>query len=156
MAKKIFATIIVAILLLGICIVATGCPKEKTHDVSIRIVRMERYDYRGELVLELVPDGTSLTTEASIEFPYDGKEYYLVVSQYNVPDDLKYGDIWFTPNPPYSFSTDLHTSSEDGKLHDKVKYFCEKGNYSYSVATDYPSSQTGWNYHHFIINIKVV
>ena len=157
MAKKIFATIMVAVLLLGICVVATGCPKEKTHDVSIRIVRKERHKIDGELVLELVPNGKSNTTEVSIEFPYDGKEYYLAVSQYNVPDDPKNGNIWFTPyGAPYYFYKRLFKHSEDGKNWDEVQYFCEKGDYHYDIRPDYPSSQTGWTNHFFKIYIKVV
>ena len=156
MAKKIIATIMVAVLLLGICAVATGCPKEKTLDVSIRIVRKEKNKFDGELVLELVPDGTSNTTESSIEFPYDGKEYYLVVSEYNVPDDPKKGDKWFTPyGAPYWFTTTLEKRSEDGKDLKKVQYLCEKGDYLYDVRPGYPSSQTGWTNHFFTIHIKI-
>lgn len=156
MAKKIFATIMVVAMLLGICLVAAACPQEKTRDVSIRIVRREKNKYASEVVFELVPDGTSNTTEEYIEYPYDGKEYYFEVVAYSVPDDPKLGDEWWSPHSQYSFSQTLYRISEDGRTWEEVEYFGGKGEYHYSVQPLFASTWTGWKYHNFIIHITVV
>lgn len=132
--RKILAIVLMSLLLISVCFIASGC--EKKYDVSFQINCIEVQD--GKRVVDslgiLIFDKD--TDELYIERQYDGKEYQYYVMCYENPRyDPKFSSPyfqWITVGRP-------HTSLwKEGTPTDSIcETICERGNYCYTFYIDF-------------------
>lgn len=157
MSKRVFSVMLIVVVMLGVCVVATGCPsKKESYDFSIEVVRYE-VNENGYIQSEPLEEWifTLDVNELTTEMDYDGKRYCYRVIQYNMPDHPEDGDIWFPEDGLHDiFSADLLWWQEDRKATKEVKFVCEKGDYTFDIQPWHPGE---WNlkYRHMILRIKI-